>query len=123
MCDLNDKEFALSIDAFTNKAYHNNRKKLNSYLLFDNFYLSNKKENNSHPEKRAKRVPTSYYMNYGNVLDYIFVSKDFTKKDKNALGKINSYEVLDKHLQENRDGSLLQSDHAQIVCEIELFEN
>ncbi len=122
MCDLNDKEFSLCIDALTNRAYHEN-KKFNSYLLFDAYYLSSKKEDNPHPEKKKLRSPTSYYQSYGNVLDYIFVSKDFNKKDKNALGKISSYEILDEHLKENKDGSILQSDHAQVVCEIELFEN
>lgn len=122
MCDLNDKEFSLSIDAFTNKAYHEN-KKFNSYLLFDAYYLSNKKEKNPHPEKKTFRTATSYYQSYGNVLDYIFVSKEFNKKDKKAIAKISSYEVFDEHLKENKDGSLLQSDHAQVVCEIELFEN
>lgn len=120
MCDLNDKEFSLSIDALTNKAYHEN-KKFNSYLLYDSNYLNPKKESNPHPEKRQQRVPTSYYMGNGNVLDYIFVSKEFNKRFKENIGKVVSYEVFDNHLKENKDGSLLQSDHAQVVCEIELF--
>lgn len=57
-------------------------------------------------------------MQYGNVIDYIFLSKDFNKKDKNAIGKVTSYEVFDEHLKENKDASLLKSDHAQIVSEI-----
>lgn len=122
MCDLNDKEFSLSIDALTNRAYHEN-KKFNSFLLFDAYYLSSKKEENPHPEKRVKRTPTSYYQSYGNVIDYIFVSKDFNKRDKNAIGKISSYKVYDEHLKENKDGSILQSDHAQVVCEINLFKD
>lgn len=120
ICDLNDKEFSLSIDALTNKAYHEN-KKFNSYLLYDSYNLAPKNEHNPHPEKKFVRTPTSYYMSYGNVIDYIFVSKDFNKKDKNAIGKIFSYEVFDEHLQENKDGSLLKSDHAQIVSEILFF--
>jgi len=123
MCDLNDKEYSLSIDAFTNRAYHDEKKKFNSYLLYDAYYLASKKEANPHPEKKTQRTPTSYYQSYGNIIDYIFVSKEFNKKDKNALGKVSSYEVLDEHLQENRDGSLLQSDHAQVVCQIELFDS
>ena len=121
MCDLNDKEFSLSIDALTNRSYHDEKKKFNSYLLYDSYRLNSKKEYNPHPEKKQERTPTSYYMSYGNVLDYIFVSKEFNKKDKNSIGKVISYEVLNEHLKDNPDGSLLQSDHAQVVCEIELF--
>ncbi len=121
ICDLNDKEYSISIEALTNKAYHENRKE-KCYLLFDAYYLNSKKQINLHPEKKVeKRKPTSYYQSYGNIIDYIFISKHFNKKNKTALGKISSYEVFDKHLQDKKDGSLLQSDHAQIVCEIELF--
>lgn len=121
MCDLNDKEFSLSIDALTNKAYHEN-KKFNSYLLFDSYNLNTKKEYNPHPEKKASRKATSYYQGYGNVLDYIFVSKEFNKKNKDSIAKLSSYEVFDAHLQKNNNGSILQSDHAQVVCQIDFFE-
>lgn len=118
LCDLNDKEYSLSIDALTNRAYHEELDK-NSNLLHDAYYLYDKKVYNPHPEqKEIKRTPTSYYQSYGNVIDYIFVSKEFDKRYKNHLGKINSYEVFDKHLQENRDGSLNKSDHAPVVCEL-----
>lgn len=116
--DLNDKEYSLSIDSLTNKAYHENKNK-NSYILYDAYYLCNKKIYNPHPEqKEIKRTPTSYYQGYGNVIDYIFVSKEFNKKEKNSIGGISSYEIFDSHLQENPHGSLLQSDHAQVVCQI-----
>ena len=114
MCDLNDKEYSLAIEALTNKEYHEKvreNRKNKSYLLYDAYYLHDKKIYNPHPEqKEIKRTPTSYYQGYGNVLDYIFVSKE--------LKKISSYEIFDKHLQENPHGSLLQSDHAIVVCEI-----
>lgn len=58
-------------------------------------------------------MPTSYYQGYGNVIDYIFVSKEL--KDK-----IISYKVFDEHLKRNPNGSLLESDHAQVVCELNL---
>jgi endonuclease/exonuclease/phosphatase family metal-dependent hydrolase len=113
VCDLNDKEFSLSIDALTNKAYHENRTK-NSYLLYDAYYFFDKKIYNPHPEqKEIKRTPTSYYQGYGNVIDYIFVSKELKPN-------ITSYEVFDEHLQKNPDGNILQSDHASVVCEIKL---
>jgi hypothetical protein len=78
---------------------------------------------NPHPEfKGIKRTPTSYFAGKGNVLDYIFVSKHFDKNNKFHMGKVTSYEIFDEHLQKNQNGSLLNSDHAQIVCEIEINE-
>ena len=123
MCDLNDKEFSLSIEALTNKAYHGKiakNKTKDSLLLYDAYYLYDKKIYNPHPlQKEIKRTATSYYQSYGNVLDYIFVSKEFNKNSKDSIAKISSYEIFDKHLEENPHGSLLKSDHAQVVCEIE----
>jgi endonuclease/exonuclease/phosphatase family metal-dependent hydrolase len=121
MCDLNDREFSLTIDALTNKAYHDDTQK-DSYLLYDVYDLYDKTIHNPHPEqKEIKRTPTSYFQGMGNVLDYIFVSKEFDKKEKGAIGRICSYEIFDKHLHNNPRGSFLQSDHAQIVCEIEII--
>lgn len=74
-------------------------------------------------QKKIERTPTSYFQSIGNVIDYIFVSKEFNKRSKSCFAKISSYEVFDKHLKDNKNGSLLQSDHAQIVCEIEFFQN
>jgi len=121
MCDLNDKEFSLTIEALTNKAYHDKNIKNNSYILYDTYSLAKKEIYNPHPEqKEIKRTATSYFQGVGNVLDYIFVSKEFNHNEKSFIGKINSHEVFNKHLHNNPHGSLLQSDHAQVVCEIEL---
>jgi len=111
MCDLNDKEFSLSIEALTNEAYHDEKKE-DEYILYDSYDLEDKTIYNQHPEqKEIKRTPTSYFEGKGNVLDYIFLSKEF-------LGEAGSYEVFNKHLHNNPHGSLLNSDHAQVVCEI-----
>ena len=113
LCDLNDKEYSLTIEALTNEAYHQNKEE-NSYLLYDVYDLENKKVYNPHPEQKEKfKKPTSYFQGRGDVLDYIFVSKHFKEK-------INSYELFNKHFHNNPHGSLLQSDHAQVVCEIKL---
>jgi len=121
MCDLNDKEFSLTIEALTNEAYHNDKKE-SSYLLHDVYDLDDREVYNPHPEqKEIKRTPTSYFEGRGNVLDYIFVSKEFDKKEAHAIGKINSYEVFNKHFHNNPHGTLLDSDHAQVVCEIEIY--
>ena len=122
VCDLNDKEFSLTIDALTNKRYHEENLKKDDFLLLDAYSLHKIKVVNPHPEfKGVKRTPTSYFAGKGNVLDYIFVSKDFDKKNENAIGKVTSYEIFDEHLQKNQNGSLLSSDHAQVVCEIEIY--
>ena len=118
MCDLNDKEYSLSIDALSNKAYHSKRKH-NAYVLYDAYYHFTPQIKNPHPEKKEiKRSSTSYYQGKGNVLDYIFVSKHFNANNKNYLARISSYEVHDAHLKTNQNGSILQSDHAQVVCEL-----
>ena len=120
MTDLNDKEFSLTIDTLTNRKYHDESISKNDYLLLDAYYYFKKKIYNPHPlQKEIKRTPTSYFAGKGNVLDYVFVSNSFDKNRKNSIGKITSYEVFDKHLQKNHNGSLLTSDHAQVVCELE----
>ena len=121
LCDLNDKEFSLSIESLTNRSYHEN-KDTNDYLLDDVFNLSDTTIHNPHPEqKKIKRTPTSYFQGRGDVLDYIFVSKDFDENEKNNIGKIISYEILNTHFHNNPHGSLVQSDHAQVVSEIKIY--
>jgi len=118
LCDLNDKEFSLTIDALTNPQYYeeNSREPL---LLYDAGYEYKEEVYNPHPEaKEAQRKSTSYFLGKGNVLDYIFISGDFHKEYPERIAEVTAYRVLDDHLQENREGSLLTSDHAQVVCEL-----
>ncbi|WP_066164531.1 endonuclease/exonuclease/phosphatase family protein [Aliarcobacter cryaerophilus] len=114
LCDLNDREFSITIDALTNKRFYKNELKKDDFILFDSYDITPKKVYNPHPEfKGLKRVPTSYFVGHGNTLDFIFVSKDLENSVKN-------HKVFDEHLQKNRNGTLKQSDHAQVVCEIEI---
>ena len=114
LCDLNDREFSITIDALTNKRFYKNVLKKDDFILFDSYDIAPKKVYNPHPEfKGLKRVPTSYFVGHGNTLDFIFVSKDLENCVKN-------HKVFDEHLQKNRNGTLKQSDHAQVVCEIEI---
>ncbi len=116
LCDLNDKEFSLTIDALSNYKYYNDKSE-EKFVLYDASYQYKQEVYNPHPEaKEPKRKATSYFLGKGNVLDYIFISNDLTKK-------VTDYTILDEHLEENRDGSLLQSDHAQVVCELTFIEN
>jgi len=118
LCDLNDKEFSITVDALSNPRYYDDTSKEN-IVLHDASYQYKQKIHNPHPEaKEAKRKATSYFLGKGNVLDYIFISNDFHENNKDKIAKVTNYTVLDKHLQENRDGSLLKSDHAQVVCEL-----
>ena len=118
LCDLNDKEFSLTIEALSNNKYHDEHRK-ESVLLHDASYEYKEEIYNPHPEqKEVKRKATSYFAGKGNVLDYIFISSDFHKESEEKIAHVSNYVVLDKHLQENKNGSLLQSDHAQVVCEL-----
>ncbi|NOR56123.1 MAG: endonuclease, partial [Sulfurovum sp.] len=111
LCDLNDKEFSITIDALSNPQYYEDTSK-SDFVLHDASYHYKQEVYNPHPEaKEPKRKATSYFLGKGNVLDYIFISNDLREK-------VTNYTVLDEHLQENKDGSLLQSDHAQVVCEL-----
>jgi len=114
LCDFNDKEFSITIYALTNYEYHDETQKEN-YVLHDASYEYTQEVYNPHPEaKEPKRKATSYFLGKGNVLDYVFISTDLKEK-------VTNYTVFDKHLQDNKDGSLLQSDHAQVICELTLI--
>ncbi|HEY9128751.1 MAG TPA: endonuclease/exonuclease/phosphatase family protein [Sulfurovum sp.] len=118
MCDLNDKEHSLTIEALTNAAYHDDTSE-DTHLLYDASYQYKEEVHNPHPEaKKPKRTPTSYFKSKGNVLDYIFISEHFHKESLYKIGTVTKYHVFDAHLQTNKDGSIIQSDHAQVVCEL-----
>lgn len=118
LCDLNDKEFSITIDALTNHKYHDDTSS-EHLVLHDASYQYKQEVYNPHPEaKEPKRKSTSYFVGKGNVLDYIFISNHFHKDNEDKITKVTDYSVLDDHLQENKDGSLLTSDHAQVVCEL-----
>jgi len=51
-------------------------------------------------------------------LDYIFISNHFNKEHSDKIGQVTDYTIFDEHLEKDRDGSLLKSDHAQVVCEL-----
>ena len=113
LCDLNDKEFSLSIDALTNEEYHNNK---HNKILFDAYNEYEQISNNINT--KIKRTNTSYFETNGAVLDYIFVSKSFSKYDKYSVANVVNYKVYDEHLKKSKKSLLLKSDHAQVVCEI-----
>jgi len=119
LCDLNDKEFSLTIDALSKPNYHDAYRK-ESLVLHDASYEYSQEVYNPHPEaKEPQRKSTSYFLGKGNVLDYIFISQHFSKEGEDHLAIVSDYSVLDEHLKENKDGSLLTSDHAQVVCELQ----
>lgn len=118
MCDLNDKEFSITIDALSNNKYHDQKRK-ETLILHDAYHQIEHNIYNPHPEQKdLKRKATSYFAGKGNVIDYIFLSKEFNKKHKHNIAKVTSYEIYDDAIKINHDGSLLSSDHAQVVCEL-----
>ena len=118
LCDLNDKAFSLTIDALTNPKYHDDKSR-EDLILFDANDQYKAEIHNPHPEaKKIQRKATSYFLKKGNVLDYIFISKHFLNENDEKIATVTDYSVFDEHLKENRDGSLLTSDHAQVVCEL-----
>jgi len=122
LCDLNDKEYSLTIDALSNNKYHDDKRK-ETYILEDASYHYTQEIYNPHPEAKAPtRKPTSYFLGKGNVLDYIFISRHLSKHHKEHIAEVSDYKVLDSHLLENKDGSLLNSDHAQVVCELDFIK-
>ncbi len=119
LCDLNDKAFSLTIEALSNNSYHGDKRKEN-LVLHDAYYQYEEEVYNPHPEAKAQqRKATSYFLGKGNVLDYIFISKHFMKEHKEKIAQVSKYTVFDAHLQTCKDGSLLTSDHAQVVCELD----
>lgn len=123
LCDLNDKAFSLTIDALTNNSYHDDSRKEN-FVLHDASYEYTTPVYNPHPEAKAPiRKATSYFVGKGNVLDYIFISNHLKKAQEESIAEVTEYTVLDAHLQEKKDGSLLTSDHAQVVCELTFSKN
>lgn len=118
MCDLNDKEFSITIDALSNNKYHDEKRK-ETFILHDAYHQIEQDIYNPHPEQKdLKRTATSYFAGKGNVIDYIFVSKEFNKKNTHNIAKVSAYEIYDDAIKTNHDGSLLSSDHAQVVCEL-----
>jgi endonuclease/exonuclease/phosphatase family metal-dependent hydrolase len=109
LCDLNDKEFSLTIDALSNHKYHDEESQ-EGFILHDASYHYKPVVHNPHPEvKEPKRKATSYFLGKGNVLDYIFISNHFN---------VSNYAVLDEHLHAHGNSLLLHSDHAQVICEL-----
>jgi endonuclease/exonuclease/phosphatase family metal-dependent hydrolase len=118
LCDFNDKEFSLCIDALSNHKYHDETSE-EGFVLHDASYQYTKPIHNPHPEqKEVKRKSTSYFLGRGNVLDYIFISNSFDKNNKDKIAEVTDYTVFDEHLGENIKSLLLKSDHAQVVCEL-----
>ena len=109
LCDFNDKEFSLTIDALSNHKYHDEKSE-EDLLLYDASYHYKEVVANPHPEaKEPQRKATSYFLGKGNVLDYIFISNHF---------EVTNYTILDEHLHQHGIDLLLKSDHAQVVCEL-----
>ena len=69
LCDLNDREFSITIDALTNKRFYKNElKKMILYFLIAMILLQKKFTILTLSLKASKRTPTSYFVGHGNTL-------------------------------------------------------
>lgn len=92
----------------------NDRRAIQRFSLYDAFELQNEFD----PDKR---IPTHYFANKGNVLDYILLSKDFNGQYDHGLAHVSDYQVSDKHLVKNHHEDDIEcSDHAAVMVEIEI---
>lgn len=57
-------------------------------------------------------MPTYYYGELGNVIDFIFVSNALNEKNKEYTGRVSEYKVFDRHLKCDDIENETQSDHA-----------
>ncbi|RXJ96487.1 endonuclease [Malaciobacter molluscorum] len=108
--DLNDRQNSLCIDILTNKKCQSITF-LKEYETISFEKVTFMYDSYNKTKRKEKRRPTSYYKTVGNILDYIFVSKDID---------VLKFEHFDLHLKDNKDGSILQSDHAQIVAQLSI---
>lgn len=112
--DFNDKLHSFCIDILKSNEYlkdvmnFEENKKIETFYkndLFDAYDLFSKND-------YKNRKYTSYFLSVGNVIDFILVSEN--------LKNVVDYKVDDEHLKDNKNGSLLNSDHAIVSCEINL---
>ena len=123
LCDLNDKEFSLTIDTLSNPKYHQEKSE-EAFLLYDASYQYKEEIHNPHPEQKTlTRKATSYFLGRGHVLDYIFISNEFNKENEEKIAEVSNYKVLDEHLHEHAGDPLLKSDHAQVICELTFIDS
>ncbi|MFC1745988.1 endonuclease/exonuclease/phosphatase family protein [Candidatus Riflebacteria bacterium] len=127
MGDLNDDSRSIAVEALTNRnriyeiagvdykdlpeaakrLIHNNK-------LYNSFDLA------PNPSGSSCKA-THYHKGAGGVLDYIFVSNAINERNKKRCGRIIAHKVYDSHLKDNVTNQH-QSDHAQVVVEIEVTD-
>ncbi|MGG1152626.1 endonuclease/exonuclease/phosphatase family protein [Bacillus wiedmannii] len=125
--DLNDDEHSIPLEALMNRerlnevdgTRYNNlpseaKRSIYSYTIYDAFDIA------PNPSGQP-RIPTHYYNNIGNVLDYILVSNAFNERNPHKIGRIITHKVFDEHLKADGIKDDKQSDHAQVVITIELI--
>ncbi|MDP2522281.1 endonuclease [Neptunomonas phycophila] len=85
---------------------------LYDYRLADTFDLAE-------GMRQQARPFTHIYRGEGDVLDYILVSNALNQKNHDSLGEVADYKVYNAHLQSDGVGNHKQSDHAQVVVDIQ----
>lgn len=112
--DFNDRLYSFCLEILKSNEYLKDilnydecSKMKNNYesILFDAYEIYSKND-------YKNRKYTSYFLSVGNVIDFILVSEN--------LKNICDYIVDDEHLKDNKNGSLLNSDHAIVSCSLNL---
>ncbi|BCS88167.1 endonuclease/exonuclease/phosphatase family protein [Pseudodesulfovibrio sediminis] len=125
MGDLNDDEESIPIEALSYKGRVYSiagvpygdlpmeaKRAAYSNKLYDAFFMAPNQEGGVRP-------PTHYHMGRGGTLDYIFMSNAFNLKNRNHVGRVVDFAVHGDHLNGDGVGDHKQSDHAQVLAEIE----
>lgn len=123
--DLNDDQGSITIEALSNRDHIYEidgvawsdlpsaaRRTAYSHKLSDAFDLA------PNPTG-APRPATHFHRGQGGILDYIFVSNAFVEANSAHVARVSSHEVLGTHLEGDGVGDQRQSDHAQVVIEVE----
>ena len=112
--DFNDKLYSFCLEILKSNDYlqeilnyEKSTKIKTNYksILFDAYEIFSKND-------YKNRKYTSYFLSVGNVIDFILLSEN--------LKNITDYKVDDEHLKDNKNGSLLKSDHAIVTCTLNL---
>ncbi len=64
------------------------------------------------------RPLTHFHRGQGGVLDYVLVSNAFNERNRQAIGRVQFYDVLNRHLFDDGMFNKCQSDHGQVVAEV-----
>ena len=127
--DLNDDEDSIALRALTGSGRVNSvadvayddlpreaKRAVHQNRLYDAFHMA------PNPEG-GERPPTFNYKGKDQTLDYILLSNAINPRSRADIGRVVDFIVYDDHLDSDGVGDHKQSDHAQVVAEIEFHQS